>query len=260
VDAGVVGGGHRADRESARSEQRRADGGSRASVTRSRRLAWGLGDLERAKERAQAAIPVAVETGSTWDELSVHTVLGLVANDEGDRALARRHHERSMALKEQLGLEPVVEKLNLGAVARDDGDVSGAQLMFEDVLAIHRRNENVRGIGTALLNLGAIHHRIGEHEASLRAFGEARECFEEVGFRAHVAHALQGVAAYAASDGRFEDAARLLGQARGELDESRAPAGNFPQDLVAETEEHAREALGDEAFEAAYAAGRVGPG
>jgi tetratricopeptide (TPR) repeat protein len=165
-----------------------------------------------------------------------------------------------MALKEQLGLEPVVEKLNLGAVALDEGDVPGARSMFEDVLAIHRRNENVEGIGTALLNLGPIHHRLGEHEASLRAFEEARECFEEVGFRAHVAHALQGVAAYAASDGRFEDPARLLGQARAELDDSRAPAGNFPQGLVAETEDHAREALGDAAFEAAYAEGRESPG
>ena len=47
--------------------------------------------------------------------------------------------------------------------------------MFEDVLAIHRRNENVEGIGTALLNLGVVHYALGEHEASLRALrGGAR--------------------------------------------------------------------------------------
>lgn len=99
-----------------------------------------------------------------------------------------------------------------------------------------------------------------EHEASLRAFEEARECFEEVGFRAHVAHAFQGFAAYAASEGRFEDAARLLGQARGELDEIGAPEGDFAQDMVAWTKEQACEVLGEDGFEAAYADGREAGG
>jgi tetratricopeptide (TPR) repeat protein len=221
-------------------------------------LAWVLGDLERSKELAQAAIPVAVEAGSTWDEMAANTVLGVVANVENDRALARRHHRRSMELSEQLGIEPFAQKLNLGVIALDEGDYPEAQAMFEDVLAIHRRNENVEGIGTALLNLGVVHFALREHEASLRAFEEARECFEEVGFRAHVAHAFQGFAAYAASEGRFADAARLLGQARGELDEIGAPEGDFAQDMVDWTKEQARAGLGEEPFEAAYGAGREG--
>ena len=219
-------------------------------------LAWVLGDFERAKDLARTAIPVAVQAGSAWDEMAANTVLGVVSNVEGDRTLARRHHQRSMELAERLGLEPLAQKLNLGAVALDEADYPEARVMFEDVLAIHRRNENVEGIGTALLNLGVVHYALGEHEASLRAFEEARECFEEVGFRAHVAHAVQGFAAYAASEGRFEDAARLLGQARAELDEIGAPEGDFAQDMVAWTKEQARAALGDDAFEAGYAADR----
>jgi len=221
-------------------------------------LAWVLGDIERAQELAQAAIPVAVEAGSIWDETSAHNILGIVANLEGDRARARLHHRRAIELCEQLGIEPVVQKVNLGVVALDDGDLAEARTMFEDVLAIHRRNGSVEGIGTALLNLGVVHHALGEHEASLRAFDEARDCFEEVGFRAHVAHAVQGFAAFAASEGRFEDAARLLGHARGELDEIGAPEGDFGGDMVELTKERAREALGEEAFEAAYAAGWEG--
>jgi len=193
-----------------------------------------------------------------WDELAANTVIGVVANVEGDRALARLHHRRSMDLAEQLGFEPFAQKLNLGVIALDEEDYPEAQVMFEDVLAIHRRNENVEGIGTALLNLGVVHYALGTHEASLRAFEEARECFEEVGFRAHVAHTFQGFAAFAAGEGRFEDAARLLGQARGELDEIGAPEGDFAQDMVAWTKDRAREALGEDAFDAAYAAGREG--
>jgi len=222
-------------------------------------LAWVLGDFAKATTLAKAAIPVAVAVGSTWDEMAANTVLGVVANVEGDRALARRHHRRSMELAEEIGLEPIVQKLNLGTLALDDGDHPEALVMFEDVLAIHRRNENVEGIGTALLNLGVVHYVLGEHEASLQDFEEARACFEEVGFRAHVAHAVQGFAAFAASEGRFEDASRLLGQARSELDEIGSPEGDFAIDMVAWTKEQAREALGEDAFEAAYAEGRERP-
>ena len=222
-------------------------------------LAWGLGDLERAKDLAGAALPVAIEVGTTWEELSAHTVLGIVANAEGDRALARHHHRQSMALKVELGIEPIVEKLNLGGVALDEADYPEAQAMFEDVLAAHRRNENVEGIGHALLNLGVVYDALGEHQASLHAFEEARECFEEVGFRAHVAHALQGLAACAANEGRFEDAALMLGKASAELDEIGAWDGDFAVGMVARATEQARDALGQEGFDAAYAAGRDGP-
>jgi tetratricopeptide (TPR) repeat protein len=212
-------------------------------------LAWALGDFERAKDLANAAIPVAIEAGTTWEELSAHTVLGIVANAEGDRALARHHHQRSMALKEQLGVEPVAEKVNLGVIALDAGDFDEARVMFEDVLAIERN-------GFAFLNLGVAYYALGEHEASVGAFEEARACFEEVGFRAHVAHALQGLAAYAATHGRFEESARLLGEARGELDEIGTPEGDFAEGMVESTKERARAALGEAAFESAYAAGR----
>ena len=132
--------------------------------------------------------------------------------------------------------------------------------MFEDVLAIHRRNENVEGIGTALLNLGVVHYALGEARGvASRLRGGARVLR---GGRLPRARrpCVQGFAAFAASEGRFEDAARLLGQARGELDEIGSPEGDFAIDMVAWTKERAREALGEDAFDAAYAAGREGRG
>ena len=218
-------------------------------------LAWSRGDAERAKELARAAIPAAVAAGATSEEISAHTVLGIVANDEGDRATARHHHERSLELSERLGIEPVVPRLNLGLVALDAGDHESALTLFEDVLAAHRRTENVEGVGFALLNLGLVHRELGDHGASRRDFEEAHVCFEKRGFRANLAYALQGLAAAEASDARFEDAARLLGEARRELDEVGSPWDRFAPELISETEAQARAALGDEAFDAAYGAG-----
>lgn len=218
-------------------------------------LAWVLGDLERAKELAHAAIPVAVAVSSTRDEMAAHTVLGVVANVEGDRAAARRHHLRSKELSEELGQVPIVQMLNLGVVALDAGDFEEARVMFQAVLEIHRANTNIEGIGTALLNLGAVYFESHEHEASLEAFEEAHSCFQEIGFRAHIAHALQGFAAYEASRRRFEAAAHLLGRARGELDDIGAPESDFAEKMVAWTKRQVIDELGQEVFAASYAAG-----
>jgi predicted ATPase/DNA-binding SARP family transcriptional activator len=221
-------------------------------------LAWSKGDLERAKALAEAAIPVAVEVGAKEDEGSAHTVLGIVANNEGDHVRARMHHERSLQITEELGIEPVVEKLNLGVVALDAGEHHAAMELFEDVLASHRRNGRPAGIGFALLNLGLVRHVLGEHAASRRDFEEARVCFEEIGFHSHVAYALQGLAAAEASEARFAEAARLLGRARHVLDTAGTPEDAFAAELVEETKAGARAALGDEAFEAEYRGGREG--
>lgn len=218
-------------------------------------LAWSSGDRERAKELAEAAIPVALETGAKWDEGSAHTVLGIVANNEGDHERARRHHQRSLEISVELGVEPVVEKLNLGVVALDMGEYETALALFEEVLASHRRNERPGGIGFALLNLGLVRYELGEHEASRRDFEEARDCFEAIGFRSHVAYALQGLAAAEANASRFESAARLLGEARRELDDVGSSEGGFAEDLIASLKEQLAMELGVEVFEATYSEG-----
>ena len=238
-----------------------ARGDGRASAARARALhgagglAWSVGDFERAVELASAAIPVAQEVGATWDEMAANTVLGAVTNSLGERERARTYHERSLELSEELGIEPVVPKLNLATIALDLGDNGEARRMLDDVLAIHRRNENVAGIGGALLNRGAANYGLGQHDASRRDFEEAQLCFEELGFSAHVARTRQGLAAYAASQGSFEEAARLMGRATRELEELGVPDGQFGDLMNAATVERAREALGDDAYTAAYAAG-----
>ena len=239
-----------------------ARGDGLASAARARALhgagglAWSVGDFERAVELASAAIPVAQEAGATWDEMAANTVLGAVTNSLGESERARAYHQRSMELSEELGIEPVVSKVNLAGIALDLGDNEEARTMFDDVLAIYRRNDNVSGIGTVLLNRGAANHALGQHDAARRDFEEAQACLAEVGFTAHVARAKQGLAACAATRGNFEEAARLMGRATRELEELGVPDGQFGVLMNAETVERAREALGDDAYGAAYAAGR----
>jgi predicted ATPase/DNA-binding SARP family transcriptional activator len=218
-------------------------------------LAWLSGDIARSKELAESATATAMAAGSTWDEGAAHTILGIVATAERDYETARYHHLRSFALSEELGVEPVVQKVNLGVVARECGDHEEAIALFEEVVAWHREHENLAKMAVALLNLGLAHHELGDHEASRREFEEARLCLERTGLRTSHAHALQGLAAEEAYESRFENAARLLGEARKELDDVGSPENGFAETMVSCAKATSLEALGEDAFAAAYAQG-----
>ncbi|MGI8972634.1 MAG: hypothetical protein ACR2HI_00495, partial [Gaiella sp.] len=69
---------------------------------------------------------------------------------------------------------------------------------------------------------------------------------------------LQGLAAIEATSGDPSEAARLLARADMLLGETGATRSSFDAALVTETEEQAREKLGDD-YDAAYAAGRQTP-
>lgn len=80
--------------------------------------------------------------------------------------------------------------------------------------------------------------------------------FASVGFKAHVGHALTGLAAVEAHNGRHEDAARLLGHANALGAEVGASSDDFDPTLAAKVEAEARARLGDDHFAAAYEDGR----
>jgi predicted ATPase/DNA-binding SARP family transcriptional activator len=219
-------------------------------------LAWNRGHFELAVARATETLALADVVGAPYEAVGAHTILGIVANRDKDFETARHHHEQSLAIKQGLGLEPLVERLNLAIVAMDSGDAGAAVPLLENVLESHRRDGNPSGIGFATLNLGLAHYRLGDIEGAHAAFHEAQHAFSQVGFRAHVAHALQGRAACAASSARYAEAARLLGQAAAELGEIVDSDEDFPL-LAAEAEAAARSALGDDEFADAHEAGRL---
>ena len=158
-------------------------------------------------------------------------------------------------LAEQLGVEPSAEKLNLALVAMDSGDSEGASAILEDVLAYHRRSGITQGIGFATLDLGLVRCRLGAIAEAHDVFVESENAFAEVGFRVHVAHAIQGGAACEAASERNEEAVVLLGRAVRGLGDLVYSEDDFPA-LAAGVEAATRDALGDAAFEAAYAQGR----
>ena len=147
-------------------------------------------------------------------------------------------------------------QLNLAVVYLDWGKTEAAIPMLEDVLAYNRRNGITEGAGFALLNLGEADYHLGDFPRARVRFEEARQAFASVGFRAHVGHAVTGLAGVEASSGRHQEAARLLGRADAVLDAVGASKDDFDPTLAAKVEAEARAHLGEAGFAAAYEDGR----
>ena len=220
-------------------------------------IAWTQGDLARALELASRGVEVADASGDGDISVACHTVLGLIATKERDYARARRHLEQSRAIARSLGREvdELVAKMNLGSVAFDAGQPEVAVPLWTDVLEYHRARGDVEGEGLALLNLGLAAHRLGETEDARERFARAETLFKAIGFREHVAHALQGLAAAEAADERYREAAWLLGRAAALLEETGSAASMFDSDLPREVEAVLREQLGDREFASAFSGG-----
>jgi tetratricopeptide (TPR) repeat protein len=221
-------------------------------------IAWSQGDLARARELATFGLEAAEQSGEGAIALACHTVLGLIAKAEGDYDRARSHLEQSGEMARALGREgdEVVAKMNLGAVAFDAGDHAAAILQWTDVLAYHRARADLEGQGLALLNLGLAAFRMGRIDDARARFTEAEGLFSAIGFREHLAHTLQGIAATEAAEGRDREAASLLGQAAALLEETGSGASTFDASLAVEVETELRARLGDHEFSSAFTSDR----
>lgn len=221
-------------------------------------LAWSVGDYPRARVLAKELLTSASATDSRSDEHAAYKLLSHVALRERDFAGAERYSKRTLALARKLESDPDVStaQLNLAVVYLDWGKTEAAIPMLEDVLAYNRRNGIAEGAGFALLNLGEADYHLGEYGRARARFEDARTAFASVGFKAHVGHALTGLAGVEASSGHHEEAARLLGRADAVLAEVGASKDDFDPTLAAKVKMEARARLGEDGFLAAYEEGR----
>lgn len=213
-------------------------------------LCWSQGDYASARDHALDAVAQAREERDGITEMGAQTVLGTVAKHEQRFAEARAHLQRSVALAvdHELEIDVLTGKLNLATVELDAGELDRAEPLLEEVLAAHRARGSFEGVGFALLNLGLVSYGRGEMARAGERFSAAHDAFDRVDFREHVANALHGLAAVAAADARYEDAARLLAKADPILRE--VGSEGFEPALVARTRTEVEAALGTDAFEA----------
>lgn len=224
------------------------------------------GDFDRAVELDEASLTLYHDLGHRKGTHGPLRELGAVAYHRGDYDRAVRLNEQALAITHEFdnasGSGLVV--CNLADALRARGDLERARALLEESLASLQRQEQRLPVVNALVNtlarLGSIECETGEYARAANSYGESLGLmWRYVGRAYETVACLEGLARVAAMQGRPERAARLLGASaalRDEMGTPLSPTVRADHDHASRT---ANETLGEDAFEAAFAAGRAMP-
>ena len=233
-------------------------GGIAVSLHNLGRATRDLGDSLGARLRLEESLALSRENGDAGTAGLTLLELAQLAEAEGDNAEALARYEESLTLFHEVGnARGVATVLNrLGALARARGELVLARTLHEQSLTLHRERGDSRGIGITLNYLARLSQVASDEGGAESLTAESLRTLRDLGVTDDIISALGLMAEIACTDGRFSQAARLLGAVAwlSETSESRRPSdrARFEQAVDA-----ARTALGEDAFRAAWTLGRL---
>ncbi|HEV2457233.1 MAG TPA: AAA family ATPase [Ktedonobacterales bacterium] len=220
-------------------------------------LAWYQGDLQAAVRRIEESVALYREMDDRKALSRALIAWGFAPLAQGNTARAIEGLEESLALARELG-DPGRIGLTLGNLAEiylQLAEYDRAAALWEESLALFRELRMPSIIAYALQGLGETRCYQGDY---VRATALLREClavYVELGFHLNTGDALDVLALMAWNQGRAEQAVRLFGAGaaiRDEVGATHSPNKRAHTDRILAA---AREALGEGAFAAAWAAG-----
>jgi non-specific serine/threonine protein kinase len=224
-------------------------------------IAREQGDYAAAAALGEEALVLFRELGDTLGIARTAHLLGDTASDVGDYARAAAMLEEGLTLFEALGdASSMANMLNdLGVVARRQREFDRAASLFDASLARARVAGNELGIARTLSNLGHVAADQHDYARAIALYLESLELQAEVGDLRGIAWSLERIPALPIAWQWPEQAARLFGAADAARDAAGLPLPPAGRDWYdcAVAELQAR--LGEVAFRAVWAAGRVLP-
>jgi predicted ATPase/DNA-binding CsgD family transcriptional regulator len=178
---------------------------------------------------------------------------------DGDHAGAARDFEEALRLFRRAGdrLQVGATLGNLGYIELSAGDLKVARQHLAEALDIARALNDRDGIVYGTLNLGLAEYLVGSRDAAECLFAESLDLARRIGMKRQIAYPLIGLAMAGSGGADPAWSARLHGaadQALADLDEVIEPLEGQLAEL---DRQRLRDAMGAEAFEAEYAAGRA---
>ncbi|MBD0354764.1 MAG: tetratricopeptide repeat protein [Rubrobacteraceae bacterium] len=229
-------------------------------------LAARHGDYDRAVVLYEESLALYREIGHRKGTHGPLRELGIVAYYRGDYDEAVRLSEQALAISREFGsaFGSGLAVCTLADALRARGDIGRARTLLEESLASLRRQEQRVLIVNALVNtlarLGSIECEMGEVARAAESYGESLELiWRLVGKAFETVACLEGLGRVATMQGRPERAARLLGTSAALREEMGTPLSPIIRADHDHASNAAREALGDEAFSAAWAVGYAMP-
>ena len=212
-----------------------------------------------ARTRFEEALTLLRELGSKDSSADLLAELGEAALKHGDDAAARSLCEESLALFRETGSKVRIAGAlgNLRQVVQTQGDEAMARSLCEEGLAVARQTGGKELIAHALGALGWVLHQQGNHARAAISYRERLTLLREMGDKPNLVDCLEKLAAGPMVQGRPEEAARVFGAAATERVGMRLPVApadraEYERDLGV-----VRMALSEDAFAAAYEAGRA---
>jgi predicted ATPase/DNA-binding SARP family transcriptional activator len=207
-------------------------------------IAIGQGDLASVHRYGSEALAICDRAGQRWERAKPLSALGYASLFGGSPAEARAQFEEAATLYRELGdlgSLVVMALVPLSEGARRQRDLEAAERYATEAM------ELARGTGweaQTLVVYGWVLKALDEPEAAHALDVRAMQVALESGFENWFRIALRDLAQEVATQGRFGEAALLLGASRRNL-----PAYGLDPSIYASIEERCREALGDDRFE-----------
>ncbi|MCA1645524.1 MAG: tetratricopeptide repeat protein [Chloroflexi bacterium] len=222
-------------------------------------LAHHQRNLAVARELLGESLLIARELDDRWTIALVLHHLGRVAYFDNDPARTRSLGEDSLAAAEEVGdLWLIAWALHLlGLAAYIAADYPTARTYYSRSLEIRRELGYQEGIGILLMLLGVVAVRLGDLGRAYELYREGVVVAQDVHGPWGLRMPLAGFAHIAALQGEPRRAVRLGGAAATQTESSSTPLIPLFEALLAEGLEMARRALGEEAYAAAWAEGRL---
>jgi tetratricopeptide (TPR) repeat protein len=222
-------------------------------------MAWAhvtCGDTELAYSLADTTLERVLETGADFTFGMAHNILARTEMALGELPAARRHLETAVEAGRRSGhaYQLCGHLVVLGTLERIEGNLNAAHRCAEEALEMARRLENGYMQATAELLLSRLALTAGDATEAERYVHDALGHLVAKGFTLTIPECLDILAAIAATQESFEEAARLLGAAA--AGRQRLGIVRFPPEpeFWASVEHTTREALGPDGYDTAFAA------
>ncbi|HEX8833517.1 MAG TPA: NB-ARC domain-containing protein, partial [Abditibacteriaceae bacterium] len=202
-------------------------------------------------DAARACAETALELFSSQNALSgvaeTENLLGLISNQQGELTSARRNLSSALAHFKAEGDDVGVAKarnnlalIELSALAAGDTstDLEAAAGHLQAALALHRKNDDRRGLAETLTNLGVLAQETGEFSVAWRYYLDALAVECELDFTLGIARTLYNLGEVAEVRGDNSAATRLARSAAWFFHEIGSPLERYAVTLAERTTGH----------------------
>lgn len=223
-------------------------------------VAWGAvnsGAYEQAQAVASEALSHLAALGHTGEYGEVLFLSGNVALFHGDYERAASLFAESLSLNRTRGDERVLTR-DLGGLASallNMGDLPAARSLLEESLTVTERQGDLWSTAMSLTLLGHVELAEGHDARAGEVLGEAAGLFQAIGNLMYLPWCLEGLMGVAAAQGHYQRAAELAGTCEAVRRQTGVSVPPIHPAAHSRAFAAVREALPEETFRAAWAAG-----